>query len=882
MDKPRVDSERELEELRLRVQELKILVERLQMTREALRDSEERYGMLFGKMLAGCALREIICDEDGKPVDYRFLEVNPSFERMVGLEQLEGRLGTELFPRLRDLSFDWLGVYGEVALEGIEANIEQYFEPTGRWYLISAYSPQEGQFATTCWDITDTKRTEERLRREQKFLATVLDTVGALVMVLDKTGRIVRFNRASETLSGYSFGEVRDLCLWDVLITPKAVDQVRGYFGDNNLSSFPSRCETYLMTKSGEYRLVDWSNSFLFDDNGSIEFVVCSGTDITERRRINNALRESEARLRAFVNSLPDVSLILDEDGRCVEVLASEESLSKQDLYGWKGQLLHNVLSRKDADRFLELIHRTLKTNRAEMMEYSIVANGERHWLEARMSPVLNIAPDKRTVVCITRDITERKLAEEALQQREREFKALVENAPDVIARFDRDCRFLYVNAAAERELGIPPVQLVGKTTHDMGMSEKWTSEWQSSVEAVFETGEERTVEFRYRSLLGTKLFHSRLAPEFTRDGRVTSVLGIIHDITERRQTEERIKYLSRHDSLTCLYNRSHFDREIERIGRESCGSVGVIVCDIDGLKLINDSLGLESGDRVLVSAAQQIRDCFRENDLVARVGGDEFAVILPDSSQRVVEEAGQRVREALVRPTDGSIGFALTMSVGFAVGRHTDVVDVFREAENNMNREKLHHRGSTRSAIVQALIKALEARDFITEGHGDRLQDLMCGMARLIGLREHRIADLRLFGQFHDIGKVGIPDRILFKPGFLTPDELAEMRMHCEIGYRIASSAPDLSPIADWILKHHENWDGSGYPLGIKGEEIPLECRVLAIADAYDAMTNDRPYRKAMSQDEAKNELMRCSGTQFDPQLVPVFIDIIDGTAVL
>ncbi|RJX19891.1 MAG: PAS domain S-box protein [Desulforudis sp.] len=443
MDKPRVDSERELEELRLRVQELKTLVERLQMTREALRDSEERYGMLFGKMLAGCALREIICDEDGKPVDYRFLEVNPSFERMFGLEQLEGRLGTELFPRLRDLSFDWLGVYGEVALEGIEANIEQYFEPTGRWYLISAYSPQEGQFATTCWDITDTKRTEERLRRKQKFLATVLDTVGALVMVLDKTGRIVRFNRASETLSGYSFGEVRDLCLWDVLITPKAVDQVRGYFGDNNLSSFPSRCETYLMTKSGEYRLVDWSNSFLFDDNGSIEFVVCSGTDITERRRINNALRESEARLRAFVNSLPDVSLILDEDGRCVEVLASEESLSKQDLYGWKGQLLHNVLSRKDADRFLELIHRTLKTNRAEMMEYSIVANGESHWLEARMSPVLNIAPDKRTVVCITRDITERKLAEEALQQREREFKALVENAPDVIARFDRDCRFL-------------------------------------------------------------------------------------------------------------------------------------------------------------------------------------------------------------------------------------------------------------------------------------------------------------------------------------------------------------------------------------------------------------------------------------------------------
>ena len=157
------------------------------------------------------------------------------------------------------------------------------------------------------------------------------------------------------------------------------------------------------------------------------------------------------------------------------------------------------------------------------------------------------------------------------------------------------------------------------------------------------------------------------------------------------------------------------------------------------------------------------------------------------------------------------------------------------------MYRIKLHSSQSTRSAIVQTLMKALEARDYITEGHADRLQELVAIVALSLGLPERSIGDLRLLAQFHDIGKVGIPDRILFKKGSLTNQEFAEMKQHCEIGHRIALSAPDLVPIADWILKHHEWWNGKGYPLGLKGEEIPLECRILAIADAYDAMTSDQ-----------------------------------------
>jgi HD-GYP domain-containing protein (c-di-GMP phosphodiesterase class II) len=154
--------------------------------------------------------------------------------------------------------------------------------------------------------------------------------------------------------------------------------------------------------------------------------------------------------------------------------------------------------------------------------------------------------------------------------------------------------------------------------------------------------------------------------------------------------------------------------------------------------------------------------------------------------------------------------------------------------------------------------------------------------LALVLGVTMRHISDLSLLSKFHDIGKVGVPDRILFKPSTLTTEEMLEMQRHCEIGHRIAQSAPDLAPIADWILKHHEWWNGKGYPLGLKGEDIPLECRILAIVDAYDAMTNNRPYRKALSPKKALIELKRCSGTQFDPCLVSKFVEMLEQENII
>jgi HD-GYP domain-containing protein (c-di-GMP phosphodiesterase class II) len=205
----------------------------------------------------------------------------------------------------------------------------------------------------------------------------------------------------------------------------------------------------------------------------------------------------------------------------------------------------------------------------------------------------------------------------------------------------------------------------------------------------------------------------------------------------------------------------------------------------------------------------------------------------------------------------------------------------MFREADNKMYQNKLLKKESIRSTFVKTFMKALEAKDFISEGHVIRMENYAILIAKALSLRQDQMDSIILLTKFHDIGKIGIPDRILKKPGSLNDDEWKVMRTHSAIGERIALEAAEIKDIAHLILKHHEKWDGTGYPLGLSGEDIPLECRVLAIVDTFDAMTNDRPYRKAIPVAETVKEIIRCKGTQFDPYLVDVFLQILKETGI-
>ncbi|WP_378952377.1 diguanylate cyclase domain-containing protein [Pelosinus sp. sgz500959] len=470
-------------------------------------------------------------------------------------------------------------------------------------------------------------------------------------------------------------------------------------------------------------------------------------------------------------------------------------------------------------------------------------------------------------------EITERQTTERELRKLQSANQALLNSIPDPLFILNHEGEFVDYKAHQEN-LFIEPDQFLGKSIFDVFPADIA----ELTMESIHHALVNKTLQtFEYQLPLDGKIhyYEVRLVPNGSKE-----VLAMIRDITDRYHIEEQLRYNGMHDSLTDVYNRTYFEEHMKRSAKKYHRSTGLMICDVDGLKLINDTTGHAAGDVVLKHVAMILKGSFGPKDVVARIGGDEFAILLYDQTEKDFETTCCHIRDQLQIYNQENIMFPISVSIGYAISKENppDMESLFQEADTNMYREKLHQKQSAKSAIVQALVKALEARDYLTEGHGDRLQDLVEDFSKSIGLPERQIADLRLLAHFHDIGKVGIPDNILFKPGRLSEDEWVIMRQHTEIGYRIASSVSDLSPIADWILSHHEHWNGGGYPQGISGENIPLACRILALADTYDAMTNDRPYRKAVAPEEAFIELRKFAGIQFDPVLTTQFINLLSS----
>lgn len=344
-------------------------------------------------------------------------------------------------------------------------------------------------------------------------------------------------------------------------------------------------------------------------------------------------------------------------------------------------------------------------------------------------------------------------------------------------------------------------------------------------------------------------------------------------DVTDRKRTEEDLRLVSVHDSLTGLYNRVYFEEELRRLDSGRFDPVSIIYCDLNGLKIMNDVFGHSAGDELIISAANFIRSHFRVADVVARVGGDEFAVLLPltdfqtaETISRRIEQGEAGIIEQGALPLSISAGFASTETVD------GDIYAVYREADRRMYQQKYRRRDLVKRETVNALLQVLQEKDYHRSAHLPRLFCLVMLMGQALGLDSDAMGDLLLLSEVHDIGYLGLSETTIFATQKLDSKQWEEMQGHPELGYRLASLSPDLAHLAESILQHHEHWDGSGYPRGVKGENINIYARIIALVDAYEAMTSPRPYRLARTNEEALAELQNCRGKKYDPHLTDLF----------
>ena len=462
-------------------------------------------------------------------------------------------------------------------------------------------------------------------------------------------------------------------------------------------------------------------------------------------------------------------------------------------------------------------------------------------------------------------------------------MRSMINSIPDLIFYKDTESIYMGCNTAFEKFAGREQAALVGcsdRNLFDSEMAELFLAMDKEMMKQGIPRRNDEIVTYPDGSKVHLETMKT---PYFDAEGNVLGLIGISRDITERKRKEEEILYLTQHDSFTGLYNRTYFDEAIHRLDQQGQYPLSVIIGDVNGLKLINDALGHNEGDKLLVAVAKIMMSCIRPGDLAARIGGDEFGILLPntdsETAQSIVKQIQNTCEQYAKREDKETFYISIALGYGTKTIPEESFVRTRKTAEDLMYKRKLLEYKSPQSSILSSIKTTMHEKSHETQEHTDRLAELSKKLGIALGLGERELVELELLSALHDIGKIGVDESILTKAGPLTDEEWREMKKHPEIGYRIAMAMPEFKCIAEYILCHHERWDGKGYPQGLAVDEIPVLSRILSIVDSYDAMVNDRVYRKALPREVAKTEILKNAGTQFDPHYATIFAEqVIDS----
>lgn len=722
---------------------------------------------------------------------------------------------------------------------------------------------------------------------------TTFEATGTAMVIIDAEGTILTVNQEMEKLTGYSREELVNRYKVGKFIHRDDRKKVLLYHRLRLAKNvFPPQQYSFrIIDRNGNVKIVMASVRVI---PGTAK-VVASLNNITEARLLEERLRKSEEQFRSlFENALEGIY----QSTPSGKILLANPAFVR--LLGYNS--LEEVLSlNMYNDVYCSSVEREEIIKKYMQQEY--FENVELKWRKKDGTPITvrasgrvlrNEAGEVYAFETMVVDITERKKAEIELEASKRLYENIINFLPDPTFAIDLEGKVIAWNMAMENLTGVKAKDILGKGDYEYALA-FYGKRMPILIDLALnpDLPSDRYSSFRRE---GDVLYAEVYAPGLRNgkgayvwgtasllkdvDGNTIGAINTVKDFTEHKKTMEQLRYLSVHDALTGLYNRIYFDEEISRLSNERSLPVSVILCDVDGLKLLNDSMGHIHGDMLLKTAAGILRSAFRSSDMVARIGGDEFAVLLPNTDLKSAEEAKKRIKAIIRKYNAGNPQYPLSMSIGYATGG-LPIQETLIAADNMLYKEKMKHGNAFKKVFIKALKKIQHSKTGSEKKTIPRILVLAEHMAGRFNLSEEETKYLKLLVEYHDIGIAGIDDRIINKPSVLSLSEMEQVKRHTEIGYRIAQSSPELSPISKYILHHHEWWDGSGYPQGLSRERIPLLSRMTAVLDGFEAMLNERPYRHALDCEEALARIKNEAGKKYDPAIVSELIDMLEDKAL-
>ena len=602
--------------------------------------------------------------------------------------------------------------------------------------------------------------------------------------------------------------------------------------------------------------------------------------EIVEAKQIkleksNQELKQQKEELEVLFENSTDAIVKVNKNNEIITCNNQFFNTFGYDLKEAEGENLDDILVGERNDSINQKLAKKVLAGQ-KLVEEGVRFDKEGNQIEVLIKEVpIKINEKILGAYVIYEDISDRKAAKRKIKEQKNLLDNILESIQDGISVLDSELNVKYTNGKMKKwyEDNLP---LKGKKCFQVYRNRESSCDRCPSLKAM-KTGkvEKEVIENPIISPAKyLEIFSYPIQDEKTDE--ITGVVEFIRDITARKEAEEEIKYISFHDELTNLYNRSYLEEEMKRLDTSRQLPISIIMIDINGLKLINDTFGHNFGDELLQKGAKVLEKSFRKEDIIARFGGDEFTILLPKADRKVAEKLKRRLEKNFQEVASFNLPLSASIGVATKTKASQDLWEVRKKADAQMYQNKFANKKEIKNKIIRDLIKKLESKSSETKEHLMEMQRLCFQFGEKLDLSLHELEELSILATLHDIGKIAVDKEILTKADSLNNKEWKEVKRHSKTGYRITSATEEFAYIANEILYHHERWDGNGYPEGLKEGEIPLLSRIISIVDAYVVMKSGRPYQKAMSKEECVQELKKEAGKQFDPDLVEEFLEII------